>query len=176
MQANRSQTVSEPASAAGYKRRLMETNDQRRKRKLSDLCAEFGIDAIASDSGLSAEYLRQILNGTLLPKKGDGTRSPRKLGDEAARSIEEKRGLGIGWFDNDRDDIPMTPRELLMLGHFRNLPNDLQDFLVEQAANAVERQAAALMHMRDTLKIPDPIGDERVGQRIKPAPRIKPGK
>ncbi|MBA3590362.1 hypothetical protein [Methylibium sp.] len=79
----------------------METGDQRRKRKLADLCAEHGLAEVASKAGASIAYLDQILKGRLLPAKKDGSRSPRSLGDAVARTIEERFGLGLGWFDAD---------------------------------------------------------------------------
>jgi hypothetical protein len=80
----------------------METKDQRRKRKLELLIAatDGGLEAIAIASGCHPNYLQQILRGTLLPAKKDGTRSPRALGDKAAEAIEDAYKLGRGWFDS----------------------------------------------------------------------------
>ena len=82
----------------------METKDARRRRKLQMLidATEGGLDAIAIVSGKSPGYLRQILDGALLPVKKDGTRSARALGDNAAEAIEDGRALGRGWFDSDK--------------------------------------------------------------------------
>lgn len=80
----------------------METNDERRKRKLRQLAALHGLDALADAAGLKgSESLDQILKGVKLPPKADGTRSERSLGDESARKIELALGLERGWFDED---------------------------------------------------------------------------
>lgn len=77
----------------------METANERRKRKLDWLCKKHGLAVVAEKSGLADAYLDQILKGALLPKKADGTRSARSLGDSAARAIEDAMHLGEGWFD-----------------------------------------------------------------------------
>lgn len=82
----------------------METANERRKRKLAELVVRHGLDAIASKADVSKASLDQILKGTLLPRKQDGTRSPRSLGDAAAAAIETALELGAGWFDAT-DDI-----------------------------------------------------------------------
>lgn len=79
---------------------FMEAKDTRRTRKLKQLCEENGgVRAVAERAGLGWEGLDQILKGTLLPKKADGTRSARALGDPAAEAIEDAFDLGRGWFD-----------------------------------------------------------------------------
>lgn len=77
----------------------METNAERRRKKLADLCAQRGLKQVAERAGLSAASLDQIIKGVLLPPRKDGTRNPRNLGDDAARKIEDAEGLGLGWFD-----------------------------------------------------------------------------
>lgn len=77
----------------------METNAERRRKKLADLCAQRGLKKVAERAGLSAASLDQIIKGVLLPPRKDGTRNPRNLGDDAARKIEDAEGLGLGWFD-----------------------------------------------------------------------------
>jgi hypothetical protein len=80
----------------------METKGERRLRKLKALCVEHGgHTAVADHVGISEQYLDQILKGVRLPTKADGTRSPRTLGDAAARKIEHVFQLGEGWFDTD---------------------------------------------------------------------------
>lgn len=81
----------------------METSDERRKRKLKWLCASEGrsIESVAEVADVSPEAIDQIIKGTLLPKKKDGTQSARNLGDPVARKIELALNLGRGWFDAD---------------------------------------------------------------------------
>lgn len=79
--------------------RGMETNAERRRRKLAELCATRGLKSVAERSGLSAASLDQIIKKVLLPPKKDGSRTARSLGDEAARKIEDAEGLGRGWLD-----------------------------------------------------------------------------
>jgi phage repressor protein C with HTH and peptisase S24 domain len=77
----------------------METNAERRRRKLAELCQSRGLKAVADRADLNPATLDQIIKGVLLPPKKDGSRSPRSLGDEAARKIEDAESLGLGWFD-----------------------------------------------------------------------------
>lgn len=90
----------------------METANDRRKRKLGELSTRVGgIGVIARQANVSEAALDQILKGVLLPAKKDGTRSPRSLGDTAARAIEDAFDLGRGWFDTQEpaaqsDDDP----------------------------------------------------------------------
>lgn len=86
--------------------RPMETIGERRRRKLISLVKAAGggaraLEKIASITGLSPASLDQVIKGTLLPPKKDGTRSPKSLGDPSARAIEEALELGHGWFDSD---------------------------------------------------------------------------
>jgi hypothetical protein len=78
----------------------METNSERRLRKLKMLCETHGAADVAEKALLSLDYLKQILAGVKLPAKGDNSRSERALGDTSARAIEDAYGLGRGWFDN----------------------------------------------------------------------------
>jgi hypothetical protein len=79
----------------------METAEERRKRKLRALCDLHGTDEVSQRAGVAEAYIKQILAGTLLPPKSDGTRSPRHVGTDMARSIEAGFGLERGWMDND---------------------------------------------------------------------------
>ncbi|WP_333906110.1 S24 family peptidase [Delftia acidovorans] len=81
----------------------MESRSERRKRKLQLLCdaTPGGIKAVADAAQLNYQSLQQILAGTLLPPKLDGSRTPKSLGDKAAATLEDELGLGKGWFDND---------------------------------------------------------------------------
>lgn len=77
----------------------METSAERRRRKLTQLCRERGVKNVADRAGVSWQSLNQVIQGTLLPAKKDGSRTPRSLGDDAARKIEDAERLGLGWFD-----------------------------------------------------------------------------
>jgi len=79
----------------------METNAERRRRKLTALCKQRGLDTIAENAQVSPDALDQVIKGTLLPVKKDGTRNMKGLGDENARAIEKGEGLPVGWFDSD---------------------------------------------------------------------------
>jgi len=88
----------------------METSTERRRRKLTELCVERGMDKVAERAGLNPIYLDQIIKGVLLPLKKDGSRSMRSLGDDAAQKIEAAEELGRGWFDKeDRPQAASTP-------------------------------------------------------------------
>ena len=92
----------------------METSDERRKRRLASLCEQHGgVRAVAELSGVAWATLDQILKGTLLPAKGDGTRSPRALGDANARAIEDAMDLGRGWFDWPFDAVDFKSYDAL---------------------------------------------------------------
>lgn len=92
----------------------METCSERRKRKLIALAEEKGgTKTIATDCGLNPQTLDQIVKGVLLPKKDDGTRNERSLGDEAARKIEVRYGLERGWFDSEEVTGIMSEREMI---------------------------------------------------------------
>lgn len=84
----------------------METNADRRRRKLAWLADDRGLKAIAERADLNYQSLDQVIKGTLLPEKKDGTRSRKNLGDETARKIEESEKLGRGWFDIADLDVP----------------------------------------------------------------------
>lgn len=78
----------------------MESKDQRRLRRLKQITEEKGgVKAVAQAAGIGWQSLDQILKGTPLPEKQDGTRSQRALGDPAAEAIEDAYKLGRGWFD-----------------------------------------------------------------------------
>lgn len=80
-----------------------------------------GLVYVADRAELSSNTLDQVVKGVLLPARRDGTRSPRTLGDQAARRIEQALGLGNGWFDADDgyDDFerkPSVEQALMVLG------------------------------------------------------------
>lgn len=78
----------------------METASERRKRKLIELCGKHGLRTVADRAGVNQFALEQVMKGVLLPAKKDGTRSPRNLGDAAARAIERAFDKPEGWFDS----------------------------------------------------------------------------
>lgn len=81
----------------------METSSERRKRKLTLLCdAVGGAHKAAEPASLNWQSLTQVLAGTLLPPKKDGSRNPKSLGDSSAAALEEAWQLGRGWFDNQQ--------------------------------------------------------------------------
>jgi hypothetical protein len=130
----------------------METNDERRLRKLKELCsAKGGHVSVAQTAGLKPVYLDQIIKGvTLPPKKGDGSRSERALGNTAARAIEEAYQLGHGWFDNDGDDVDMNPKELELVALFRQLGDPvLQDLHLEKIRDSVAQRNQLLENARE---------------------------
>lgn len=116
----------------------METNDERRKRKLRQLSEMYGLDALAEAAGLKGpESLDQILKGAKLPpKKADGSRSERNLGDDSARKIELALDLERGWFDEDWP-FPLVNRArwdqctLEMRGYVQNALNRALDEVTE---------------------------------------------
>ena len=132
----------------------METNAERRRRKLVILSTQKGgLANIAARADLNPDTLEQVVKGTLLPpKKGSGERSPRSLGDSAARAIEAALDLERGWFDNDCETVDMTGPELLLLGYFRMLDEPLQRLVIEQVREAAERRAAIAESLATALK------------------------
>lgn len=77
----------------------METNAERRRKKLETFCTERGLKVVAEAAGLNWQYIDQAIKKTLLPVKKDGTRGYRKMSDEAFEKIEDAFKLGRGWFD-----------------------------------------------------------------------------
>jgi hypothetical protein len=91
----------------------METNNERRRRKLIELCKRHGgYVAVAEKAGVTAATLDQVIKGVLLPPKQDGSRSPRALGNTNARAIEDAFGLGHGWFDAVEPTSSTASRQL----------------------------------------------------------------
>jgi len=149
---------------------LVETSNERRLRKLKVLCAAHGLVQVAEKAGLKPVYLEQIIKGVLLPpKKGDGSRSERALGDSAARAIEGAYDLGRGWFDNDGEEAVMSPDEMLLVGFFRKLDPETQAVMVEHMQTAVEERAGLLARLRG--KTP-PVARPNPEQRVRPGANL----
>lgn len=118
----------------------METVSERRRRKLTALAnARGGVARIAEAAGLSAAALDQVLKGTLLPPKADGTRNSKSLGDPSARAIEAALGLGHGWFDADDAAINLDP--VVQLDELESALKTIADFLSK--TDKVTRSAIA---------------------------------
>ena len=96
------------ATGEGLPRNDMEAGWERRRRKLERLVSLYGKTSIAAQAGLNSAFLDQVLKEVLLPAKADGTRSPRKLGDQAARRIEAALALPRNWLDAE-DDLALQP-------------------------------------------------------------------
>jgi hypothetical protein len=117
----------------------METASERRKRKLElVLKLHGGLAAVAKAATVNPAALDQIVKGTLLPPKKDGSQNPRSLGDANAHAIEDAFGLGRGWFDAPDETAPskvsavgaiQDDEEDLILA-FRKLPPDVKQELV----------------------------------------------
>ena len=157
----------------GHKRRppiqplLMETRAERRKRKLIALRDQFtargGHVHIADEAGVSAEALDQVIKGVLLPAKKDGTRTPRSLGDTAARAIEQAFNLGRGWFDADEGDRQRAKRREISetdwatLADFKLLPDEEQDVYRKQFRSRAEKvKELARRYMREEGMLTEP--------------------
>jgi hypothetical protein len=92
----------------------LETNDERRLRKLNELINGLGGGTegrveLARRAGVNETYVRQIVAGTPTPKRPSRSDKPedakeerkRSVGDDMARKIEAGMGLPRGWMDND---------------------------------------------------------------------------
>lgn len=123
----------------------METSDERRLRKLRELCDAHGVDEVAVRADLSPPALRQIVKGTLLPQKKDGSREPRALGNDAARAIERAYGLPRGWFDNDAGGDELPADALSLARAFNALKGEARGRLFAALQNMVA-MAAAMQH------------------------------
>ena len=121
----------------------METKATRRLRKLQEIADKHGADTVAVRAGLSPAYLRQIIKGTKLPAKKDGTREPRMLGDAAARSIESAYGLPVGWFDTDGDVATTLPDDAMSVaGQFNRVTGEARKQLFATLQNTISMVSA----------------------------------
>jgi hypothetical protein len=132
----------------------LETKAARRKRKLNALVAEHGLEALASKSGLSKDYLTQVIRGytSSFEQKG-GSRSERALGDRACRAIETRYNLGAGWFDTD-DEQMLTEPERELLAIWRQLPGPARDAMLEKLNEYRARQKAISERLLESLRAP----------------------
>lgn len=106
------------------------------------LIQHHGADQIAAKAELSADYLDQIVKKRLLPKKADGSRSPRTLAEEAARKIERGLGLAVGWLDWPLDGVPLTSYYSLTERERGALEARIVDMIAEILAERSKRSAA----------------------------------
>lgn len=133
----------------------METNAERRRQKLAALCAERGIREVAKRAGLNWQSLAQVIKKSLLPKRKDGTRSVKNLGDEAARKIESSENLGAGWFDSvttNASSIRTYPNEKAPQAHANSAQAAIDSGAhsinsIEQSCNCI---AGFMEHLSDT--------------------------
>lgn len=135
----------------------METAAERRRRKLVGLCNEHGLATVASKADLNPQALDQVIKGTLQKPKADGTRSPKNLGDKAARAIEEAFELGRGWFDAP-DAVAATkfadlsPYEATLIGAIRDgLTVDELIQLIETVRDAIDTKNARVITGNETV-------------------------
>jgi hypothetical protein len=93
----------------------MDTNDEVRRRRLERLCRETpgGLTGVAALADVSRASLDQILKRVLLPAREGGVRSPRSLGDLAARKIESALDLAPGWLDWPFDAVDFASYTIL---------------------------------------------------------------
>ncbi len=99
---------SESLVPVGVARRYSDCMDVKltRRRKLLSLIEQHGTTAaLARAVGLSEKYLSQIVNEF----QGARDRTPRQVGDRAARQIESALGFEHGWMDTP--DTPSTSAE-----------------------------------------------------------------
>lgn len=140
----------------------LETNAERRRRKLKDFCAENGGHVkVAEKAELSAATLLQYINANKsshAPKAGGRSPSERGMGDAAARAIEEAFGLERGWFDNEIDTMIRTAQEQELLAIFRQFPEDRRRATVQvlrEQISELEREAELLAErLRRAAKVP----------------------
>jgi hypothetical protein len=150
---------------------MTESSAERRRRKLEALCKEHSIELVAQKADLAPAYLDQIINKRLLPPKQDGTRSPRKLGDAAARKIEESMQLGPFWFDTPETDPNLEKVKEMMAAVQRPISFEAREICkaidyAEPPLKATERQRIMTQCLAVIARRGKPI--------VKPAPNPAP--
>lgn len=115
----------------------MDSLAERRRASLEIFCQKHGIREVAEASGLNWQYIDQAIKKTLLPPKKDGSRSYRKMSDEAFAKIEDAYQLGRGYFD--------WPSGLLGPDPSKHPP------IAVQPSGGFSAHAAALARMFDSI-------------------------
>ena len=149
----------------------METTAERRKRKLADLAQRFaaqgGLTHLAIQADVNPAYLDQISKGVLLKPKKDGTRSPRQVGDELARKLEDAFKLGTGWFDAPDGPATLAPDALALAQAFDALPSDSPQALAmrQQIYWAIHGLIAGAAGRLSSIPAPAPAAQPTAQQR-----------
>ena len=111
----------------------MEPNSTLRQRKLKALAEKYkaqgGLAYIAAMIEANPASLDQVVKGTLIKAKADGTRSAKSLGHATARKIELAFNLGVGWFDSPEEAAKLAPDAWAIAESFNALPTDSPEAL-----------------------------------------------
>ena len=111
----------------------MEPNSTLRQRKLKALAEKYkdqgGLAHIAAMIEANPASLDQVVKGTLIKAKADGTRSAKSLGHATARKIELALNLGVGWFDSPEETAKLAPDAWAIAESFNALPTDSPEAL-----------------------------------------------
>jgi hypothetical protein len=141
----------------------MDTNEEVRRRRLQQLCeANGGVRAVADKADLNWQSLDQVIKGVRLPAKADGTRSPRALGTDNARTIEAAFSLAPGWLDWPFDHVDF---------HLWVKLDSFQRAVVQGKMSMVLAEAAEKSVPADVRQ--QPVGDKKVEQHYPPLPRTE---
>lgn len=115
----------------------METNDERRLRKLVAICQQHGRLVVADRAEVNEQTLYQIIER----KMGSRMKNPKQLGDDIARKIEAAFDLGRGWFDWPFDAVDhrryyaLNPiDQATVQGELRHAIKDCESRLNKQSA------------------------------------------
>jgi hypothetical protein len=139
----------------------MDTNEEVRRRRLQQLCeANGGVRAVATKAKLNWQSLDQVIKGVLLPAKANGTRSPRALGTDNARTIEAAFSLAPGWLDWPFDHVDF---------HLWVKLDDFQRAFVEGQISGILREAADKAVPTSVRQ--QPVADKKVEQHYPPLSR-----
>lgn len=141
----------------------MDTNAEIRRRRLAELCAaQGGVRAVAAATKLNWQALDQILKKVLLPAKADGSRTPKSLGDDAARTIEEVYDLGRGALDWPFDHVEFKLWASL---------DDIQRAAVQGRLDAAIREIVAKKKPKVLESLGKaPVSDRKVEKHFKALP------